>query len=221
MRINSRFRRNLLLSLLGWLVAVGFPKISEAAPDNIGISDQRSATIDRVQVYLNQLSTLQARFMQVAPDGSLSEGTLYLARPGGRIRLEYAPPSQLLVVGSEGWITLRDRGADEDSRWPVGGTPFEVLIGDKVDLGRDVAVRQVDKAGGIIRLTVEGREEPDAGSLTLIFSDSPMELRQWQVIDAQRMLTTVTLADIQSNMALDSELFEDDDPTLWGDDEDG
>jgi outer membrane lipoprotein-sorting protein len=193
----------------------------KAAAQGNGLSTAQMAVVNRVERYLNHLTSLQAEFMQVAPDGSISAGALYLARPGGRIRLEYAPPSQLLVVGREGWITLYDLAAEEDSRWPVRGTPFDVLIRDKVNLSKDVHVRRVDQIGGVIRLTVEGRDEPEAGSLTLVFSANPLELRQWQVIDAQRLLTTVTLADIQSNVALDSDLFVDKDPTLWGDDDGG
>ena len=196
-------------------LCVSWPGVS--APQTLPRDPEAAKTIAEVQAYLNGLTSLQAEFMQVAPDGSVSQGTLLLARPGGRIRLDYAPPSQLLVIGNKGWVTLRDEGADEDSRWPVGGTPFEVLIADHVDLEKDVRVRRSDRAGGVVRVTVEGRDEPEAGSLTLIFAEQPMELRQWQVLDAQRLLTTVTLGDTQSNVRIDSDLFIEHDPTLWGD----
>jgi len=192
---------------------------------SLGIAPARAASptdrdLDSIQGYLNGLSTLRADFLQVAPDGSVSEGTVYLARPGGRVRLDYAPPSDLLMVGSDGWITVRDEAAGEDSRWPVGGTPFDVLIRDQVDLRRDVRVRGVDRAGGVIRVTVEGKDEPEAGSLTLIFSEGPLELRQWQVLDSQRLLTTVALSNVELNLPLDSFLFEQKDPALWSDEDD-
>ncbi len=170
-----------------------------------------------IQDYLNGFTSLTANFLQVAPDGSISEGALYLARPGGRIRLEYSPPSSLLLVGSDGWVTVLDRAAEEDSRWPVRGTPFEALLGDHIDFSSDVSVRNVDTGGGVTRVTVEGRDEPEAGSLTLVFSDAPLELRQWQVIDSQRLITTVTLSDVRLNTAIDSELFIHKDPELWSD----
>jgi outer membrane lipoprotein-sorting protein len=197
------------VALLAGLVLVAGGARTEAA--------QAEAPLDDVQTYLNSLTSLTARFLQVSPDGSISEGAMYLARPGGRIRLEYAPPSKLLLVGGDGWITVRDEAAGEDSRWPVGGTPFDALIGDKVDFVKDVVVRDVTRGGGIIRVTVEGRADPGAGSLTLVFSESPIELHQWQIIDSQRLLTTVTLSDVRMNTPVESSLFIQRDPELWSD----
>ena len=210
-KFPSRRWKNSLrgVALLAGLVLVAGGARTEAA--------QAEAPLDDVQTYLNSLTSLTARFLQVSPDGSISEGAMYLARPGGRIRLEYAPPSKLLLVGSDGWITVRDEAAGEDSRWPVGGTPFDALIGDKVDFVKDVVVRDVTRGGGIIRVTVEGRADPGAGSLTLVFSESPIELHQWQIIDSQRLLTTVTLSNVRMNTPVESSLFIQRDPELWSD----
>lgn len=176
--------------------------------------------IDSVQNYLNRLTSLRADFLQVAPDGSVSEGTVVLARPGGRIRLDYAPPSRLKLIGSDGWITVRDEAADEDSRWPLSGTPLEALIADQVDLRTHVRVRQTVQAGGIMRITIESKDSPESGTLTLVFSESPLELRQWQVVDSQRLLTTVTLSNVILNGPVEMGLFDVDDPELWSDEDD-
>lgn len=218
MRVRKSCWSRWQVRLRGWLTRAVLAALVLGAGGGQIASARADAALDDVQGYLNGLTSLTARFLQVSPDGSISEGTLYLARPGARIRLEYAPPSRLLLVGSDGWITVRDQATDEDSRWPVGGTPFEALIGDRVDFGKDVRVREVTQSGGIIRVTVEGRDDPGAGSLTLVFSNPPLELRQWQVIDSQRLLTTVTLSDVRTNAPLDSRLFIQRDPELWSDD---
>ena len=41
-----------------------------------------------------------------------------------------------------------------------------------------------------------------------LFSEKPFTLRQWQVLDAQGTLTTVTLNNARTGMALDDKLFE-------------
>jgi outer membrane lipoprotein-sorting protein len=56
------------------------------------------------------------------------------------------------------------------------------------------------------------REDPGLGSLTLFFSEAPMELRQWKVIDAQGLTTTVALFNTETNIDLDNRLFVFDDP---------
>ena len=61
------------------------------------------AGVPEVEKYFNSIRTLQARFVQSNPNGSVVQGTLYLRRPG-RMRFEYDAPSQLKIVadGSPG-----------------------------------------------------------------------------------------------------------------------
>ena len=59
-----------------------------------------------------------------------------------------------------------------------------------------------------MRVTVVELAQPDAGSLTLDFSENPLTLRQWTVIDQQGKRTVVSLSDLQYGMALDPKLFQ-------------
>ena len=59
-----------------------------------------------------------------------------------------------------------------------------------------------------IGVTVVESAQPDAGSLTLVFTENPPILRQWIVVDQQGKTTTVTLSDLQFGMALDPTLFQ-------------
>ncbi len=43
-------------------------------------------------------------------------------------------------------------------------------------------------------------------------AESPLELRQWRVVDAQGVATTVSLSEIETGMKLDPELFRFVDP---------
>src|SRR5690606_14235092 len=55
------------------------------------------ADIQRVERYFNDVDTLKARFRQIAEDGGIAQGTIYLRRPG-RMRVEYDPPVPVLLV---------------------------------------------------------------------------------------------------------------------------
>jgi outer membrane lipoprotein-sorting protein len=48
---------------------------------------------------------------------------------------------------------------------------------------------------------------PDDGSLTLVFADNPLALRQWSVVDAQHQETRVTLFDVELGGTFDQKLF--------------
>ena len=46
----------------------------------------------------------------------------------------------------------------------------------------------------------------------MVFTENPLALRQWTVVDQQGKVTNVSLADEQYGMALDPKLFQYHDP---------
>jgi outer membrane lipoprotein-sorting protein len=46
----------------------------------------------------------------------------------------------------------------------------------------------------------------------MVFTENPLALRQWTVVDQQGKTTTVTLSDLQYGVALDPKLFQYNDP---------
>ena len=73
--------------------------------------------------------------------------------------------------------------------------------------GKDLAVTKVSHQPGILGITVVDADDPGQGQLTLIFSQRPFQLRQWQVIDAEGQITTVSLFDAETGIPLDPSLF--------------
>jgi outer membrane lipoprotein-sorting protein len=45
------------------------------------------------------------------------------------------------------------------------------------------------------------------GNIAIVFSDPGLQLKQWTVVDAQGLATTVSLHDIQTGVALQPGLF--------------
>ena len=60
---------------------------------------------------------------------------------------------------------------------------------------------------GQIQVSLVRTARPSDGTLTLIFADPPLTLRQWTVLDAQRKETRVTLYNVQLGGSFDQELF--------------
>ncbi|MFQ5783500.1 MAG: outer membrane lipoprotein carrier protein LolA [Alphaproteobacteria bacterium] len=163
-------------------------------------------TIARVESYMNALTTLRARFVQVAQDGGVSEGTLYMMRPG-RLRIEYAPPSQVLMVADGVMLTYVDREIGQISQMPLSETPAGVLVGEKLRLSGDITVSEITHDAAIVRVTLTRTRDPDAGALTLVFTEKPFDLRQWIVVDPQGFSTRVTLFDARRGLPLNPALF--------------
>jgi outer membrane lipoprotein-sorting protein len=185
--------------------------LSVAAPA-FALTTTEQQIVARADTYFDQVHTLKARFVQEAANGAEAEGTLYLDRPG-KLRLEYAPPTPILVVAQGGELVYYDSKLGQVSYVDLDSTMAGVLVRPRVELnGGDLEVTKVGAQPGTVTITVTKRADPSQGRITLVFTEKPFELRQWQVVDQQGQITTVTLYDQQSGMPLDEALFVFHDP---------
>jgi outer membrane lipoprotein-sorting protein len=179
------------------------------------LSAQDRADIARVETYLNGLHNLKARFLQVAPDGRTSEGNAWISRPG-RLRFEYDPPSPLLLVAGHGLVIFHDKQLMQTQNFFIGQTPLGILLSDNLKLSGDVTVTGVQRMPGQLQVTLLRTSSPGDGTLTLVFTDPPLALRQWEVVDSQRQSTRVTLFNVELGGTFDPKLFEFIDPRILG-----
>jgi outer membrane lipoprotein-sorting protein len=213
--IGMKRRAFLVLSLLLSPLAAGAASAASAAP---ALTPQDHADLARIQAYLNSLHTLKARFLQVAPDGQTTQGTAWLERPG-RMRFEYDKPSPFLLVAGYGLVVFHDAQLKQTSNFPLSQTPLGILLGDNIDLvGGDLTVASLARQPGEIEVTLLRTASPSDGTLTLVFSDNPLALRQWTVVDAQHRETRVTLYDVKLGGTFPASLFRFIDPRLLGPD---
>jgi outer membrane lipoprotein-sorting protein len=171
------------------------------------LSDRDKADIAQAETYMNGITSLKAHFLQFSDVGGQAEGTAYLSRPG-KLRLQYDPPSPLLLVADGSFLIVDDKRDDNPSYIPLNSTPAGILVRKHVDLtGGDVKVTKVAHQPGVVTLTMVSSDDPGQGQLALVFSERPFQLRQWQVIDAQGQVTTVSLFNVETGIPLDSQLF--------------
>ncbi|TNC71814.1 LolA family protein [Rubellimicrobium roseum] len=163
-------------------------------------------SLGEISGYLNALQTATAGFTQVNVDGSISTGTLYLKRPG-RIRFEYADASALFLAGG-GQVAVFDAASTEGpQRFPLSETPLSIILADNVDLGRAGMVTGHTSDGTTTTVTAQDPQHPDYGSIQLVFTASPIELRQWVVTDGSGNQTTVVLNDLQPGVRIGDRAF--------------
>jgi outer membrane lipoprotein-sorting protein len=169
------------------------------------------AALQRVEAYFNGMTTLRARFLQIAQNGSAAEGTAMIWRPN-RMRFEYDPPEPTLLIAADGQFFHWDRELRQPTVVAVNATPLGVLLRNPLSLSGDVTVPAMERVGGLLRVTVFRTAAPGEGRITLILEENPMQLRQWEVLDAQNRLTRVTLTRIETGIRFDPFLFAFNDP---------
>ena len=175
--------------------------------ESLVLSKQGTTDLMRVQKHLNSSKTFKARFLQVSSNGEYAEGQIFLQRPG-RLRLIYDDPNPLLVVADGKHISFIDRNIDTATTLYFSMTPADLMLRESIGFfGNDVIVTSVNRTPGVIRIGLINTAEPDAGSIELVFSDRPMELRKWTVTDAQGIKTTVSLLGPTFDVPLNPNLF--------------
>lgn len=192
-------------ALAAALTAAGFLATTAiAAPTPLSAEDQ--ALVTRAADYLGGLSEAKGRFVQTDARGTVSQGVLYLERPG-RARFAYDPPSSQLVVSDGYNVSISDPRLKTFDRYPLGATPLALFLARDVRLDRGVEVTRVDHFSDGFSLTARDARHPNAGSVTLTFADSPIRLRDWSLTDAQGQTTAIRITALEPTSGLDPALF--------------
>src|SRR5713226_1538625 len=139
---------------------------ASAAPAPAALSAQDTLELQRIAAYLNGIRTMTARFQQIANNGGLSTGQLWIARPG-RMRFEYEPPNPITLLADSTSVYYWDKQLNQVSKYELRSTPAWFFLRDPISFGADVIVTRFEHAGAALRVTVVESVQPDSGSLTL------------------------------------------------------
>lgn len=187
-------RRSLLLAPLA-LAATGLPAL--AAP----------LSLAEVSRYLNSIQTAESTFTQYNADGSRSTGRVFIHRPN-RMRFEYAPPDEALVLASAGQVAIFDRKSNQPpEQYPLRRTPLNLILARDIDLGRARMVVAHGEEQGMTTVTAQDPQNPNYGTIKLYFSTSPVALRQWVVTDETGYQTTVVLDGLRTGQSYPPSMF--------------
>ena len=181
----------------------------QQAQAQVPASNPQVAEVER---YFNGIRTMQARFVQSNPGGTVVQGTLSVSRPG-RMRFEYDPPSQLKIVADGSQVTMWDIANRDFGQWPIGWTAASFLVREPMVLqGGDLTVEKVERADGMLQLTMSQTKKPNEGKVIVRLGENPMVLRGWSIIDNRGQRVDVALNGLQTGLQLAPALFKFDGP---------
>jgi outer membrane lipoprotein-sorting protein len=184
------------------IAAVFVSAAAHAAP----LTAQDVTDLNRVSAYLNAITSMQASFVQVGPNGELDQGMIYARKPG-KLRFEYAPPSPYLIVSDGVTIAVANSKLRTVDRYPLVENPLNIILRENIDLAKDPRIVSVERQTGTLRITAAEKSGPLKGQVTLIFAAAATELRQWIITDAQGLQTMIALKNTKTEVALPPDLF--------------
>ena len=189
----SMTRRSLLFALPA--LALARPAFAQAIP------------LSEISRYFNGFTTAEGEFTQINPDGSLSTGRVFIRRPG-RVRFEYDPPDQSLVMAGGGQVAIFDgRSNQGPNQYPLRQTPLNLILEQNVDFSNRSMVVGHTHDDTTTTVVAQDPENPQYGSIRLVFSANPTELRQWVIRDDTGAETTVILGNMRFGGDLSARLF--------------
>ena len=209
-------RQLFLSAVFGMAVVAALPASLQAAnPNQLAVpairpnfSESDRADLKRISTYLNTMRSVQGRFTQVNADGKTEQGQFYLKKPG-RVRFEYEKPNPNVVVADGTTLAVENSSLKTTDRYPITNSPLRLLLSDNADLSLDPRVSAIKHEAGAILVTARENSGPATGAITLTLADSGgnLELRQWDVVDAQGAHTTVVVNDMQQVADIPADKF--------------
>ena len=155
---------------------------------------------------LGGIDSLEARFLQISPSGTVYEGDIALRRPG-QLRFDYDDPSPQLIVATNGLVYVHDAELETTDSYPVRETPLKFLLARKLDL--DAAeLREVVRMPDSVTIVLAATDAETQGELALIFAaDDDFSLMGWGVREPNGAVTSVELSDVKTGVRLNNRLF--------------
>ncbi|MFZ2068453.1 MAG: outer-membrane lipoprotein carrier protein LolA [Xanthobacteraceae bacterium] len=178
-----------------------------SAEQATAFTPQQRGLLDRVSKYLTSMQTLVGNFVQIAPDGSRTDGTFYIQKPG-KVRFEYNPPSPTEVIADGSSVAVRNRDLLTQDLWPLSQTPLRYLLADHINLIHDTDVVSVSSDDKFITVVIEEKQVMVGTSrLMVMFDAKSLALKQWTVTDPQGLDTTVSVYNLDTAKKPDPNLF--------------
>lgn len=180
---------------------------SKSSPPGGAFDAKQQKLLNRVSAYLSGVQTMVGKFVQVGPDGSRTEGTFYIQKPG-KVRFEYNPPSPIDVIADGSSVVVRNRDLATQDLWPLSETPLRYLLADHIDLMRDTNVISVSADDKFITVVVEEKQMVvGTTKLMIMFDAKTSTLKQWTVTDPQGLDTTVAVYNLDTTKKPSPDLF--------------
>ena len=164
-------------------------------------------SLDDLSTYMNNMVTVESTFNQVNENGSSLTGKMYLKRPG-KIRFEYGPPNLGLVIVDGGQVAIFDPKSDKEPfRFPLSQTPLSIILEENVNFKKGNMVLEHVSDGPSTVLSLQDPAHAEYGYIKLVFTNYPVQLRQWIVDNNSGNKSIVVVEDWTEGKKIPDVLF--------------
>jgi outer membrane lipoprotein-sorting protein len=195
-----------ILAVTGALLLAAMPVAQAAESQPVTLTTEQKALVSKIEAFVNNITTIEADFVQMSSSGGFARGTMYLQRPG-RMRFEYEPPVPYLLISDGTFFIYVDNELEQVTYLPLSRTPADLLLRKNFSLSEGLILTGFKEEGSVVKVEVADSDNPDLGRVTLTFNRDPLSLKSWTVLDPQAQRIRVTLVNPLYGKKLDRSLF--------------
>lgn len=203
-------KKNIISYAMCIITCVAFYFVSSEkslAAEKINFLEQYSEDLSQIEVYLNNIHNLSAKFVQESSGGKLIEGNFFLSRPG-KMRIEYLAQPKILIIVNGAVLAYQDVELDETSHISTNTTPASFLTRNNISFSaKDVEITGIKKSSDQIKVSLMKKNRKEAGEFSLIFASNPLRFIKMEVKNDLDQIVTVTLKDLNFSNPLSKNLF--------------
>jgi len=170
----------------------------------LALSDAERQEAQKIADHFSSQRTMTGDFVQIGPRGERAEGTFYMERPG-KIRFAYKTKSKISIIADGKSLVINNKQLDTWDMYQLKQTPLKLILDDKMTI-KPGQLLDYRMEGDTITLTLS--DKTMAGEqIQMVFGAQDYELRQWVMVDKQKLETTVILSNIRSGVRFADGMF--------------
>jgi outer membrane lipoprotein-sorting protein len=196
----------LRVTVLAAGLGLGLLAPAAATPNLTGLSAEQLNTVKAVNQYFNAITSMEGKFQQTAPDGSVTNGYFVIDRPG-KMRFRYYPPAKIDITVDGKTVAVDDKGLGEQTLYLLSETPLRFLLDKNINLLQEAVVQSVSADSDLIIIALQDPGTFVTSKLTLYFDARTIQLKQWSVTDDQGLDTTVAVYETKIGQPTKPEWF--------------
>ena len=172
----------------------------------------RADSVDQIERYINNITTMQGSFTQAGPGETLARGQFWISRPG-RMRFNYQAGMEVIADGV--WLAVKAKNRKRAERYPLGATPAQFILMANLRIRQSASVEKLSETKKRLSLWLKLRDDNLPGQIELRFRKHPLALQGWTIIDAQGSTTKIDLANVARGMYIDPRVFFIEDKSIF------
>jgi len=170
----------------------------------LALSDADRQAAQKIADHFSAQRTMTGDFVQIGPRGERAEGTFYMERPG-KIRFAYKTKSKISIIADGKSLVINNKQLDTWDMYQLKQTPLKLILDDTMKI-KPGQLLDYQNDGNLVTITLSDKTM-GGEQIRMVFDAQDYALRQWIMVDKQKLETTVTLSNIRSGIRFADGMF--------------